>query len=479
MPPRVRRNNRPVKRNLVRWTDDLDKDVLLCVQYVCVEAGIKIPWARVAEVMGPHFTEGAIVQHLAKLRNLMDYHKIPVPPPLKRGMVTRTPSKVYANANNKRTFEPIPPLYAASPNAATSEYRSVYDRVQTIKPEDTGSPVPKAKARVRNTGRRRTMSEEDDDNEALPEDLYDSEEGTPKKRRRTTKPKRSVANNDNPPSTPPQQAINVKTESSGTIEGSAGPARRTRGIKHNYELMDPMFDDADADADADEDDVAADAEDEGEVSSADDNTEMRDQEVTTSSLAASDVDMMGSGNIRMQPQPYAEAFDQANGCNGIGDTNIGAPAFAWPTAAHMYGSPIGVPNPGILNGNVLHGQHGLAFNDHMGSNPFYGTVQLPFPPAPMSMGPPDLRSYSFDSSYQPSRNNSVATGTTSFTSMSESDRTTGNLRYMPEIAAQDVVNQNDFAFDPQDVDTTMPSGDAIWSDIFNDRDAKDFANSGI
>jgi hypothetical protein len=59
MPPRVRRN-RPVKRNLVRWTgkflsfvdytsisdistDDLDKDVLLCVQYVCVEAGIKIP----------------------------------------------------------------------------------------------------------------------------------------------------------------------------------------------------------------------------------------------------------------------------------------------------------------------------------------------------------------------------------------------------------------------------------------------------
>ncbi|KAK5239126.1 hypothetical protein LTR40_014820, partial [Exophiala xenobiotica] len=95
----------------------------------------------------------------------------------------------------------------------------------------------------------------------------------------------------------------------------------------------------------------------------------------------------------------------------------------------------------------------------------------------MSMGPPDLRSYSFDSSYQPSRNNSVATGTTSFTSMSESDRTTGNLRYMPEIAAQDVVNQNDFAFDPQDVDTTMPSGDAIWSDIFNDRDAKDFANS--
>ncbi|KIW54288.1 hypothetical protein PV05_06655 [Exophiala xenobiotica] len=472
MPPR---RNRPVKRNLVRWTDDLDKDVLLCVQYVCVEAGIKIPWARVAEVMGPHFTEGAIVQHLAKLRNLMDHHGIPVPPPLKRGMVTRTPSKVYANANNKRTFEPIPPLYTASPNVST-EYRSVYDRVPVIKAEDTGSPIPKSKARVRNSGRRQTMSEDEEDNDILTEDLYDSEDGTPKKRRRTTKSKRSAAHTNNPPSTPPQRGINVKAESSGTIEGSAGPARRTRGIKHNYALMDPTFDDADAEAE--EDDVAAEAEDEREELSPDENTEMADQEVNTSSLAASDVDMMGSGINKMQQHSYAEAFDQANGNNGIGDANIGASAYAWPTAAQMFGPPTGALNPAILNGNVLHGQHGLAYNGHMGSNALYGDMQFPFPGAPMSMGPPDLRSYSFDSSYQPSRNDSVATGMTSFTSMSESDRTTGNLRYLPEITAQDVSNQHDFAFDPQGVDTAMPSGDAIWSDVFNE-DIKDFVSSGI
>ncbi len=276
--------------------------------------------ARVAEVMGPHFTEGAIVQHLAKLRNLMDHHGIPVPPPLKRGMVTRTPSKVYANANNKRTFEPIPPLYTASPNVST-EYRSVYDRVPVIKAEDTGSPIPKSKARVRNSGRRQTMSEDEEDNDILTEDLYDSEDGTPKKRRRTTKSKRSAAHTNNPPSTPPQRGINVKAESSGTIEGSAGPARRTRGIKHNYALMDPTFDDADAEAE--EDDVAAEAEDEREELSPDENTEMADQEVNTSSLAASDVDMMGSGINKMQQHSYAEAFDQANGNNGIGDANIG------------------------------------------------------------------------------------------------------------------------------------------------------------
>ena len=144
----------------------------------------------------------------------------------------------------------------------------------------------------------------------------------------------------------------------------------------------------------------------------------------------------------------------------------------------MFGPPTGALNPGIFNGNVLHGQHGLAFNSYMGSNALYGDVQFPIPGAPMGMGPPDLRSYSFDSSYQPSRNDSVATGMTSFTSMSESDRTTGNLRYLPEIAAQDVGTQHDFAFDPQGVDTAMPSGDAIWSDVFNE-DIKDFVNSGI
>lgn len=63
---------------------DTDIRLLLAIQYVCNMAGIKIPWKEAAKVMGDKFTEGAIVQHLSKLRSKRQEQDKPNPPPLKR-----------------------------------------------------------------------------------------------------------------------------------------------------------------------------------------------------------------------------------------------------------------------------------------------------------------------------------------------------------------------------------------------------------
>ncbi|EED14821.1 hypothetical protein TSTA_042930 [Talaromyces stipitatus ATCC 10500] len=77
--------NRPPTRKLVRWNDDLDKLLLLTIQSVCNREGVKIPWAEVAKSMGNNVTEGAIIQHLAKLRVRRVEKNKQVPPPLRRG----------------------------------------------------------------------------------------------------------------------------------------------------------------------------------------------------------------------------------------------------------------------------------------------------------------------------------------------------------------------------------------------------------
>ncbi|KAL4917164.1 hypothetical protein BDW62DRAFT_201981 [Aspergillus aurantiobrunneus] len=76
---------RPKKRTIVRWDDNLDELLLLTIQSVCNAQSVKIPWAEVARTMGHNTTEGAIVQHLSKLRLRRIQAKKEVPPPLKRG----------------------------------------------------------------------------------------------------------------------------------------------------------------------------------------------------------------------------------------------------------------------------------------------------------------------------------------------------------------------------------------------------------
>ncbi|RAQ40613.1 hypothetical protein AFGD_008956 [Aspergillus flavus] len=79
--------NRPKKRTLVRWDDNLNELLLLTVQSVCNNQSIKIPWSEVASTMKNNVTEGAIVQHLAKLRTRRVDAGKEVPLPLRRGGV--------------------------------------------------------------------------------------------------------------------------------------------------------------------------------------------------------------------------------------------------------------------------------------------------------------------------------------------------------------------------------------------------------
>ncbi|CAI7664359.1 unnamed protein product [Penicillium manginii] len=75
---------RKEKRNLVRWDSDIDAHLLLAIQAACNTSSTKIPWDVVASTMGPKYTEGAIVQHLSKLRGRRVRDGKIVPPPLRR-----------------------------------------------------------------------------------------------------------------------------------------------------------------------------------------------------------------------------------------------------------------------------------------------------------------------------------------------------------------------------------------------------------
>ncbi|KIX99273.1 uncharacterized protein Z520_04849 [Fonsecaea multimorphosa CBS 102226] len=256
---------RPKKRVLNRWSDDLDKSVLLCTQYACVEAGLKIPWARVAALMGPTFTEGSIVQHLSKLRGLMIKAEMPVPPPIKRGMVTKEPSKIYTNAGNNVEVEQVAPMYPEAPNVGEGEEKvSLYDKPKRSRkkkvPAEEEEAVKKeaktkAKGKGKAKGRRNHANDEEDDNEPVP-DLYDSDDEyhAPKKRRSgKRKPKKEAlaeASAAIPDEAIPATATPIKVpvadkDADVKLEEEAlgSPARRTRGIKRDYSVMAALSDD--------------------------------------------------------------------------------------------------------------------------------------------------------------------------------------------------------------------------------------------
>lgn len=65
--------------------DDMDKKLLLTIQSVCNADGVKVPWDKVGAIMGDQITDGAVIQHLAKLRQRMVAQGLSVPPPLRRG----------------------------------------------------------------------------------------------------------------------------------------------------------------------------------------------------------------------------------------------------------------------------------------------------------------------------------------------------------------------------------------------------------
>ena len=68
-----------------------DQRLLLCIQYTCNEKGIKLPWEAIAKQLDPKATEGAVSQHLAKLRARLIEQGQEVPPSLRRGGTVSTP----------------------------------------------------------------------------------------------------------------------------------------------------------------------------------------------------------------------------------------------------------------------------------------------------------------------------------------------------------------------------------------------------
>ncbi|KAK5101096.1 hypothetical protein LTS08_004702 [Lithohypha guttulata] len=148
-------------------TDDLDKSLLLFITHTCTDLGIKVPCkpatdvenvskadsidAEVAKRMGAGFSEGAIQQHIAKLRVKMATLKVaPVPGPSKRGQITSRPSTVYA----MRTRGPAPPAppaisKARSRRKASNVQGEVAAAEATAQDGTVGKPRGKRRAAAR------------------------------------------------------------------------------------------------------------------------------------------------------------------------------------------------------------------------------------------------------------------------------------------------------------------------------------------
>lgn len=137
------------------------------LQYVCNDEGIRIPWDKVARGLGPDYSEGAIVQHLAKLRSRMAEMGIGVPPPLKRG-VLQTPSKVYALGGRSLRGEPkliTPPV----PKSTIAAAKNLADRTKGRKAsniysddseeDESDDPPKEQKAATRPSRKGRAKSE--------------------------------------------------------------------------------------------------------------------------------------------------------------------------------------------------------------------------------------------------------------------------------------------------------------------------------
>jgi hypothetical protein len=235
---------------LTTLTDDLDKQVLLTVQYACNEAGVRIPWDDVAlkmcEIVGEDkFTGGAIIQHLSKLRSKMESHALKVPPPLRRGLMINAPSKIYAPGNKRKGG----PRTATTPKSSTA--RPKRSRARNLKSDDEdgddseGAPViygddndsdgeyESGRKKRRFSGGKGKAKKEAA--VAVAEREEDDDEDVKTFKVETPTTKANIVKRGN---------LKVETGIQESIE-SPGSLPRTRGVKHNYAKMDPGSDEND------------------------------------------------------------------------------------------------------------------------------------------------------------------------------------------------------------------------------------------
>lgn len=162
----------------------MDKRLLLTIQSECNALNIALPWAEIGQAMGEHISGGAVIQHLAKLRIRMVQQGLAVPPPLKRGGLSRIstgPSlpRRQASAPNRNLSGARGTTAKKSGNIATKR-RGPSNEASEESDEDVFDPdsdaehgKPAAK-RAKTAGKKRPspkMKAEDDDWE-------DDKEGT-------------------------------------------------------------------------------------------------------------------------------------------------------------------------------------------------------------------------------------------------------------------------------------------------------------
>src|SRR5271155_251207 len=182
--------------------------------------------------MGQNFTEGAIVQHLAKLRRRMVEANVRVPPALRRGAITMEPSSVYAPKGRKAIAPPA------------------------LKDKRANKSAVRRPVKVRGRRKKRTMSESDESDTYSYADSESEYEQSRKKARvsggnKRRKGLKSTFNGDmefqkdqtglgqsraSPLASPKVETPTVKSESVvSSIEHSAvQPATRARGFKQDF-----------------------------------------------------------------------------------------------------------------------------------------------------------------------------------------------------------------------------------------------------
>ncbi|KAL8714041.1 MAG: hypothetical protein Q9225_006661 [Loekoesia sp. 1 TL-2023] len=140
------KSERPKTRTLVRWNEDMDKKLLLTIQWACNKKGVKIPWEMVGYEMGETITESAVVQHLAKLRQRMVSDNLPVPPALTRG------------GRNNQTEEKKGPAQRVT-KRTVNKNKSAQDIDEESDADETyGSEVENNAARKHGKGKKKAMS---------------------------------------------------------------------------------------------------------------------------------------------------------------------------------------------------------------------------------------------------------------------------------------------------------------------------------
>lgn len=186
--------------------------------------------------MGNGISEGAIVQHLSKLRTKMKNADMDVPPTLRRGIIAKEPSKIYASSNGKKL---PPPVFAAprTPDQTKSKKKA------TLKSQTT----PQANSKIRiGKGKRRRSELYDSDEDPFDEYAEDSDEeyGTAKKKTRASKPKVkeykvSAGKSDSQKSKVLKADLNaaatkeINQDIMRTLQ-DWGPASRTRHVKLDF-----------------------------------------------------------------------------------------------------------------------------------------------------------------------------------------------------------------------------------------------------